>query len=111
MDSVQTQTLAIKGNDDAVAYIDFCNGDLCVSVVVEGQQADFHFDPITLKMFAHAYKLHCEELKKGELDEKVVVAEIATTTPHGAMKRKTQKNITGVYNLEKEAKKQIRKKK
>ena len=43
--------------------------------------------------------------------EKVVVAEIATTTPHGAMKRKTQKNITGVYNLEKEAKKQIRKKK
>lgn len=48
---------------------------------------------------------------EGELDEKVVVAEIATTTPHGAMKRKTQKNITGVYNLEKEAKKQIRKKK
>ena len=35
----------------------------------------------------------------------MVVAEIATTTPHGAMKRKTQKNITGVYNLEKEAKK------
>ena len=34
----------------------------------------------------------------------MVVAEIATTTPHGAMKRKTQKNITGVYNLEKEAK-------
>ena len=49
--------------------------------------------------------------EEGELDEKVVVAEIATTTPHGAMKRKTQKNITGVYNLEKEAKKQIRKKK
>ena len=41
----------------------------------------------------------------------MVVAEIATTTPHGAMKRKTQKNITGVYNLEKESKKQIRKKK
>ena len=41
----------------------------------------------------------------------MVVAEIATTTPHGAMKRKTQKNITGVYNLEKEAKKQIQKEK
>ena len=47
----------------------------------------------------------------GELDEKVVVAEIATTTPHGAMKGKTQNNITGVYNLEKEAKKQIRNRK
>ena len=63
MDSVQTQTFAIKGNDDAVAYIDFCDGQLYVS--------DFVFEPVTLKMFAHAYKLHCEELKKGELDEKV----------------------------------------
>lgn len=66
MDSVQTQTISIKGNDDAVAYIDFCDGNLCVSVVVEGKQADFHFEPITLKMFAYAYKLHCEELKKGK---------------------------------------------
>lgn len=41
----------------------------------------------------------------------MVVAEIATTTPHGAMKRKTQKNITGVYNLEKEAKKTNQKEK
>lgn len=56
-------TIYIKGNDDAVAYIYFCDGDLCVSVVVEGKQADFHFEPITLKMFAYAYKLHCEELK------------------------------------------------
>ena len=41
----------------------------------------------------------------------MVVTEIATTTLRGAMKGKTQNNITGVYNLEKEAKKQIRKKK
>lgn len=41
----------------------------------------------------------------------MVVAEIATTTPHCAMKRKTQKNITGVYNLEKEAKKTNQKEK
>jgi hypothetical protein len=27
---------------------------------IEGKQADFHFDPVTLGMFAHAYKLHCE---------------------------------------------------
>lgn len=68
MDSVQTQTFAIKGNDDAVAYIDFCDGQLCVSVVIGNKQADFAFEPITLKMFAHAYNLHCEEYekKKGE---------------------------------------------
>lgn len=68
MDSVQTQTFSIKGNNDVVAYIDFCDGDLCVSVVVDGKQADFAFEPVTLKMFAHAYKLHCEECekKKGE---------------------------------------------
>ena len=70
-DTIQSQTVSIKGINDAVAYIDFCDGDLCVSVVVEGKQADFAFEPVTLKMFAHAYKLHCEELKKGELDEKV----------------------------------------
>lgn len=66
MDSVQTQTFAIKGNADAVAYIDFCDGQLFVSVVVGDKQADFAFEPITLKMFAHAYWLHCEELKKGK---------------------------------------------
>lgn len=32
MDSIQTQTFFIKGNDDAVAYFAFCDGDLCVSV-------------------------------------------------------------------------------
>jgi hypothetical protein len=68
MDSVQTQTLSIKGHGGGEAYIDFCDGQLCVSVVIEGKQADFHFEPVTLKMFAHAYKLHCEECekKKGE---------------------------------------------
>lgn len=71
MDSVQTQTIAINGVNECVAYIDFCDGQLCVSVVIEGKQADFHFNPVTLRMFAHAYKLHCEECeecenKKGE---------------------------------------------
>ena len=70
-DTIQSQTVSIKGNDDAVAYIDFCDGQLYVSVVIGDKQADFVFEPVTLKMFAHAYKLHCEELKKGELDEKV----------------------------------------
>ncbi len=64
MDSVQTQTFSIRGDGGGEAYIDFCNGQLCVSVVIKGEQADFHFEPITLKMFAHAYKLHCEECNK-----------------------------------------------
>ena len=52
MDSVQTQTFSIRGDGGGEAYIDFCDGQLCVSVVIEGKQADFHFDPVTLKMFA-----------------------------------------------------------
>lgn len=70
MDSVQTQTFFIRGDGGGEAYIDFCDGQLCVSVVIEDKQADFHFDPVTLKMFAHAYKLHSSQCnkqqKKGE---------------------------------------------
>ena len=36
----------------------------------------------------------------GELDEKVVVAKIATTTQHGAVKGKTQTSETKYYNLD-----------
>lgn len=57
MDSVQTQTFSIKGIGGGEAYIDFCDGQLCVSVVIEDKQADFNFDSVTLKMFAYAYKL------------------------------------------------------
>jgi hypothetical protein len=37
---------------------------------------------------------------EGELDEKVVVAEFATTSQHGAMEERTQSNITKFYNLD-----------
>ena len=37
---------------------------------------------------------------EGELDEKVVVAKIATTTQHGAMEGKTQTRETNFYNLD-----------
>ncbi len=37
---------------------------------------------------------------EGELDEKVVVAKIATTTQHGAMEGKTQTKETQFYNLD-----------
>lgn len=36
----------------------------------------------------------------GELDEKVVVAKIATTTQHGAISGKTQSKDTNFYNLD-----------
>lgn len=36
----------------------------------------------------------------GELDEEVVVAKIATTTQHGAIKGKTQTSETKYYNLD-----------
>ena len=38
--------------------------------------------------------------KEGELDEKVVVAKIATTTQHGAIEGKTQSKETQFYNLD-----------
>ena len=37
---------------------------------------------------------------EGELDEKVVVAKITTTTPHGAIVGKTQTTDTQFYNLD-----------
>lgn len=37
---------------------------------------------------------------EGELDEKVVVAKIATTTQHGAIKGKTQNRLTQFYSLD-----------
>ena len=36
----------------------------------------------------------------GELDEKVVVSKMETTTPHGAMAGKEQKKLTNIYNLD-----------
>ena len=37
---------------------------------------------------------------EGELDEKVVVEKISTTTPHGAMDGKSQRRLTQFYNLD-----------
>ena len=64
MNSVQTKTLSMEGDGGGEAYSDLCDCKLCISGVVEGKQADFHIDPITLKMFAQAYKLKCEECEK-----------------------------------------------
>ena len=37
---------------------------------------------------------------EGELDEKVVVSKMETTTPHGAMVGKEQARLTNIYNLD-----------
>lgn len=47
MDSVETQTLSIKGDGGGEAYISFCDGDLCASVVVDDKQADAKYIPET----------------------------------------------------------------
>ena len=38
--------------------------------------------------------------ESGELDEKVVIAKFATTSPHGAIQGKTQDKETMFYNLD-----------
>ena len=38
--------------------------------------------------------------EEGELEEEVVFAKIATTTPHGAIEGKTQQKLTKFYNLD-----------
>jgi hypothetical protein len=37
---------------------------------------------------------------EGELDEKVVVSKMETTTPHGALVGKEQTKLTNIYNLD-----------
>ena len=52
-----------------MAKLNFADNGLLVSVVTKGGfQGDFYFDEITLKMFAYAYKIHCEKIR--ELNEK-----------------------------------------
>lgn len=58
---METQTIQIRGDNDAIAYINFVDRDLAVSIVYGDNQYDFTIEPITLKALAYAYKLHCEE--------------------------------------------------
>ena len=43
---------------------------------------------------------HIGNALKEELEESEVVAKFATTTPHGAIERKTQTHLTEYYNLD-----------
>lgn len=69
MEYDQTQIFSMRGTDDSRIYLNFVDNGLAVSVVTKGGiQGDFYFDEITLKMFAYAYKIHCEKIR--ELNEK-----------------------------------------
>lgn len=61
METIQTQTIQIEGQNDAMAFINFVDKNLELSIVYEDNQYDFTIEPITLKALAYAYKLHCEE--------------------------------------------------
>lgn len=43
---------------------------------------------------------HINNVLKEELDDQVVVAKFATTTPHGAIEGKTQTHMTDYYSLD-----------
>ena len=69
MEYDQTQILSMRGTDNSSIHLPFVDNGLEVSVVTKGGfQGDFYFDEITLKMFAYAYKIHCEKIR--ELNEK-----------------------------------------
>lgn len=56
------------------------------------------------ELFEKAKSTISEHIKyifeEGELDENVVVREFRTTSPHGAIKDKTQENTVKYYNLD-----------
>ena len=63
--TIQSEDIIFQDNNrTAKAHICFCDGELCVSVIAGDNQYDFSLDPLTLKMLAYGYKLHCEELPK-----------------------------------------------
>lgn len=69
MEYDQTQIFIIMGLNDCSIHFSFTDDGLSVSVFTRnGLQGDFYFNEITLKVFAYAYKMHCEKIR--ELNEK-----------------------------------------
>lgn len=69
MEYDHTQTFIMKGLNGCRIHFSFTDDGLSVSVFTrDGVQADFYFNEITLKVFAYAYKMHCEKIR--ELNEK-----------------------------------------
>lgn len=86
--------ILIYQTEDGLTKIDVSMQDETIWLTQE-QMADlFQRDKSTISR-------HVKNIfEDGELDEKVVVAEFATTSQHGAIEGKTQSNITKFYNLD-----------
>ena len=90
---------------DSIQFLIYQSADQDVSVnaaikdeniwLTQKEMADlFEVDKSTISR--HLKNIFTE----GELDEKVVVAKIATTTQHGALDSKTQTRLSNFYNLD-----------
>ena len=86
--------IIIYQTEDGLTKIDVSMQDETVWLTQEQMAELFQRDKSTISR--HIKNIFSE----GELDEKVVVAEFATTSQHGAIEGKTQINITKFYNLD-----------
>ena len=86
--------IIIYQTEDGLTKIDVSMQDETVWLTQEQMAELFQRDKSTISR--HIKNIFAE----GELDEKVVVAEFATTSQHGAMDGRTQSNITKFYNLD-----------
>jgi hypothetical protein len=86
--------IIIYQTEDGLTKIDVTMQDETVWLTQEQMAELFQRDKSTISR--HIKNIFIE----GELDEKVVVAEFATTSQHGAMEGKIQNNITKFYNLD-----------
>ena len=86
--------MIIYQTEDGLTKIDVSMQDETVWLTQEQMAELFQRDKSTISR--HIKNIFAE----GELDEKVVVAEFATTSQHGAMEGRTQSNITKFYNLD-----------
>ena len=62
---MQTLPILIRNIDSespAKAYMDFCDGDLCVSIVCKDTQYDFEVSAGDLKILAAYYQAHIQTL-------------------------------------------------
>lgn len=86
--------MIIYQTEDGLTKIDVNMQDETVWLTQEQMAELFQRDKSTISR--HIRNIFTE----GELDEKVVVAEFAITSQHGAIEGKTQSNITRFYNLD-----------
>lgn len=93
MDSKEARFLMYRAAEDEVAVNALVKDD---SIWLNQKAMAELFDVSTSSISRHLKNIFDE----GELDEKVVVAEIATTTQHGAIEGKTQTKDVRFYNLD-----------